>query len=153
MKRSQQYQFHCQSWIFMAHSCKASNALYMTADWKKEKFLNRAGNCQKNVLDYEEWSVAGSRPSGQLQRRPNVQTLNAGDTIFTAGRPQVLPTGNVGDQYAAFHRIRSLQSPQCTIYTDANRAHNVVVWSTGCRRLMTYCLHIRLETFNQTVMS
>lgn len=44
------------------------------------KFLDLAGNCQKNVSDHEQFPVANSGPLGQPQRRPDNQTSNADDS-------------------------------------------------------------------------
>ena len=48
-------------------------------------------------------SVASSRPSGQLQKSSDVQrsSVKRYEQPVAAGRPQMLLTGNVGDQYAA----------------------------------------------------
>ena len=58
-------QFHCQSWIYIIRSCKASNALYLQVDWEKKVLESR----RKLSKEHVECLVASSRLLGQLQRR------------------------------------------------------------------------------------
>ena len=76
-----------------------------------------------NVSDHEECQLTSSRPSGQTQTIPNDRISNAGGEVYeqlvTAGRPQVLPTGDVRERNAAFHHVLwscGLQTPvdSCT---------------------------------------
>ena len=57
------------------------------------------------MADLEDCLVASPRLSEQLPRRPDDQALNVGDAVqatdLDAGRPQILPTGDVTDRNAA----------------------------------------------------
>jgi len=72
-------------------------------------FLNHAGNFLANVSDHEvQCQVTSSRPLGLDDR-----TSNSGDEVRTADmaavRPEMMPTGHVGEQNAAFHHAISVQ--------------------------------------------
>ena len=80
---------------------------------KLKKFSDHNRNSQGNMLDLEDCLAASSRPLDQLQRRSNGQNrmlVSQYEQLMVAGRPKMLSTGKVRDQYPAFYNSAVQQS-------------------------------------------
>ena len=98
------------------HNRKASNALCMLVERKKEKFSGPGENCQRNVTDLTGSLVMSSRPPGRLQKRSNDRTWNAGVAVRTAD-------GNWRTADAADEQCLRCgrSSPSCTVVLCDNK--------------------------------
>ena len=98
---------------------------------RKDKLSDHDRNCQRNVSDLEDCLVTCFSASGQLQRRPDGQTFNAGDVVQAAdGGLQMLPMSNVRDSNRAVHHIlrpveaRDMDARNMLVRTNVRRQYH-----------------------------